>query len=693
MGAGACRLGGVMKRVLVVDDHTENRYYLEVLLAAQGWQVDTAGNGEEALERLAVSVPEAVISDLLMPVMDGYTLLRNVRSDQRLAQVPFIVYTATYTSAEDEHLARNLGADGFLLKPSEPRDLLDCLEQALAKRRSTHHPAAADDSDVETATLELYNRALIRKLEAKMTQLDAANRALEADVARRQQIEASLRASEERFQLVSKATRDAIWDWDLVADTLWWNEGLEQLFGYAHGQVAGGHAWWLDHVHEDDRDRVASSHRGAIATEQENWSAAYRFRRQDGSFADVEDRGYILRDDQGCALRIVGVLSDVTDRKAMEAQLRQAQRLEAIGQLTGGIAHDFNNLLTVIMGNAELIAENAAPGSDEQESATMISASAQRGADLTRRLLTFARKQTLESRVIDVNAQVGELEPLLRQSLGAQVQIAFHLDADLWPALVDPAQLENAVLNLCLNARDAMPEGGWLTVETVNVSRDFDGEGAEDARDFVMLAVSDTGIGISEEHLARVFEPFFTTKEEGQGSGLGLAMVYGFIKQSGGYINIYSESGRGTTVKLYLPRGASVAQHAAAQAAPELPGGSESILLVEDDALVRGYTSHVLTMLGYTVEVAVDGNEALERLRAGAAFDLLFTDIVMPGMNGFALAEEVVRLRPGIRVLYTSGYTRQAAARHDPETAMAQMLTKPYARQDLARRLREVLDG
>jgi len=680
-----------MKRILVVDDHAENRYFLKVLMAAQGWQVDEAGNGHEALERLVDSVPDAVICDLLMPVMDGYTLLRHVRADPRFASVPFIVYTATYTSADDERLARSLGADAFLLKPAEPQDLLACLGDVMAPCRSAAAPAVTDDG-TETDVLELYNRSLIRKLETKMAQLDEANHALKADVAERQAVEAALRASEERFRLVSKATHDVIWDWDLVADTLWWNEGLQQLFGYPHGQVTGGHAWWLARVHDEDRDRVAVSHQEAITTGVENWSSGYRFRRADGSYAEVEDRGYVLRDDQGHALRIVGVLSEVTERKAMEAQLRQAQRLEAIGQLTGGIAHDFNNLLTVIMGNAELLAEGAAPGSDEQDFATIISASAQRGADLTRRLLTFARKQALESRVVDVNVQVGEIEPLLRQTLGAQVQIAFHLDADLWPALVDPAQLENALLNLCLNARDAMPEGGWLTVETANVARDFDGPEHSAANDYVMVAVSDTGVGIEREHLARVFEPFFTTKDEGKGSGLGLAMVYGFIKQSNGHINVYSEPGRGTTVKLYLPRAAAPTEEAATPQATALPGGQESILVVEDDELVRSYTRHVLAMLGYTVHVATDAPGALEVVREGAALDLLFTDIVMPGMNGFALAEEVVRLRPGIKVLYTSGYTRQAAARHDPETVMEKMLSKPYARHDLARRLREVLD-
>ncbi|MCC5885650.1 MAG: response regulator [Gammaproteobacteria bacterium] len=681
-----------MKRILVVDDHAENRYFLQALMTAKGWQVEEAGNGHEALERMATAVPDAVISDLLMPVMDGYTLLRKVRADARFADLTFIVYTATYTSADDERLARDLGADAFLLKPAEPDDLLTCVEQSLVARSAKSHAVAVEEGG-ETDVLELYNRSLIRKLEAKMEQLDEANRTLQADIAKRRAVEASLRASEERFRLVGKATRDAIWDWDLGADTLWWNEGLEHLFGYPHGLVKGGHSWWLDRVHDEDRQRVAGSHREAVTTDRENWSAAYRFRRDDGSYADVEDRGYVLRDDEGQALRIVGVLSDVTERKAMEAQLRQAQRLEAIGQLTGGIAHDFNNLLTVIMGNAELLAESSEPGSEAQESATMISASAQRGADLTRRLLAFARKQTLEARVIDVNAQVGELEPLLRQSLGAQVQIAFHLDAVLWPALVDPAQLENALLNLCLNARDAMTGGGWLTVETANVSRDFDGEEAAEPHDYVMLAVSDTGAGIAPEHLARVFEPFFTTKAEGKGSGLGLAMVYGFIKQSGGYINIYSEPGRGTTVKLYLPRAAAEAQDDAPASAVQLPGGQESILVVEDDELVRAYTSQVLAMLGYEVHVASEALEALDILRCGTPVDLLFTDIVMPGMNGFALAEAAVRLRPGIKVLYTSGYTRQAAARQDPETAMAQMLTKPYARQDLARRLREVLDA
>ncbi len=683
-----------MNSVLIVDDNAENRYYLETLLSASGWKVESARNGQEAL-KLALSMPpDALVSDLLMPVMDGYTLLRRMRAEKRLCDVPFLVYTATYTSREDERLALDLGADAFLVKPAEPDVIVNCLGEICARRSSGR--AAEPVREGEPDLLELYNRTLIRKLEGKMEQLDAANRHLEEDLAARKAIEASLRESDERFRLLTRATREAIWDWDVARDTLWWNEGMQRLFGHADEVVADGRAWWIERIHPDDCERVSHGREEAVVTGAEHWSAQYRFRRRDGSYANVEDRGHVLRDDAGTAVRMVGAMWDATERLALEAQLRQAQRLEAIGQLTGGVAHDFNNLLTVIMGNAELLAETHPPGTSEHEFLMMISASAQRGADLTRRLLTFARKQALEARVVDVNQQIGQIDALLRHTLGSDIRMDFQLAADLWPALVDPAQLENALLNLCLNARDAMPQGGWLTVETSKASVDeasADPERALAAGDYVQLAVSDTGTGIPPEHLARVFEPFFTTKDEGKGSGLGLAMVYGFIRQSGGHINIYSELGRGTTVKLYLPRGSDAAAVETAAPVMALPRGAEHILLVEDDDLVRDYTSYVLQQLGYTIHPAVDGKAALEMLAGEVPIDLLFTDIVMPGMNGFAVAEEAVKLRPGLKVLYTSGYTRQAAARQEPDMALSQMLSKPYARGDLARRIREVLDS
>jgi signal transduction histidine kinase len=382
-------------------------------------------------------------------------------------------------------------------------------------------------------------------------------------------------------------------------------------------------------------------------------------------------------------------IEDLNDR------LRVSQRLEAVGQLTGGIAHDFNNLLTVILGNAEMLNERLAGQPRLAPLAGMVVEAAERGAELTQRLLAFARKQALEPRAVDVNAQVAALDALLRRTLGEHIEIAFDSGAEPCNALVDPSQLDSAVLNLCLNARDAMPDGGRLTIETANVQLGPDYAALwpdVQVGDYVLLAVSDTGSGIAPEHLSRVFEPFFTTKEQGKGTGLGLAMIYGLIKQSGGHITVYSELGQGTTVKLYLPCTREPVSIDTRKAGPaQAQGGIETILLVEDDALVRRYAQDQLRALGYEVIETENGVQALAVLRSGRAVDLLFTDVVMPGMSGPDLAHAALALRPGLKVLYTSGYTENAIVHNGRLDAGVHLLSKPYRRDDLARRVREAL--
>ncbi len=385
-----------------------------------------------------------------------------------------------------------------------------------------------------------------------------------------------------------------------------------------------------------------------------------------------------------------------TDISELNTRLQQSQRMEAIGQLTGGVAHDFNNLLTVVLGNAELLAEQRDMDPRLRAMADSIVTAAQRGAELTQRLLAFARKQALDPKAVDINQLVGSLDPMLRRTLGAHIEIELIRAAGLWSALVDQGPLENALLNLCLNARDAMPDGGRLTLETANVR--LDDEYVQRFGDvvpgqYVMLAVSDTGQGISPQNLQRVFEPFFTTKAKGKGTGLGLAMVYGFVKQSAGHLAIYSELGQGTTVKMYLPRATtSPTGQNAAPVVSSVAGGSETILLVEDDAAVRHYAVTALRSFGYKVIEAEDGPTALALLDQVGPLDLLFTDVVMPGgMNGRALADAARLKRPGLRVLYTSGHTENAIVHHGRLDVGAQLLSKPYRRSDLDRAVRAAL--
>jgi len=382
--------------------------------------------------------------------------------------------------------------------------------------------------------------------------------------------------------------------------------------------------------------------------------------------------------------------------EANEAQVRQAQKMEAVGQLTGGVAHDFNNILTVITGTIEILAEAVKDRPQLAQITDMISAAAARGADLTRHLLAFARRQPLQPRNTDVNALVIDAARLLRPTLGEQIEIESMLAHDSAPALIDPSQLSTAILNLALNARDAMPDGGKLTLETRNVVLDENYPSMTSEikpGNYVMIAVSDTGEGIPGNLLDKVFEPFFTTKEVGKGSGLGLSMVYGFVKQSNGHIKIYSEESHGTTVKLYLPAAAGVPDALATEAG--VSGGEhggESILIVEDDALVREYVVTQISRFGYHTMAAGNAAEALALIDGPERFDLLFTDVIMPGgLNGRQLATEALKRRPELKVLYTSGYTENAIVHHGRLDAGVLLLPKPYLSSDLARMIRIAL--
>jgi signal transduction histidine kinase len=387
---------------------------------------------------------------------------------------------------------------------------------------------------------------------------------------------------------------------------------------------------------------------------------------------------------------------DITERRQLEEQFRQAQKMEAVGQLTGGIAHDFNNLLTVILGCSEFIGEEVKENPRLHKMAQMILEAAQRGADLTHRMLAFARRQALQPKPVDVNRMLANMETFLRRTLSADIDLEVIQSGEDCTAFVDLTQLENALLNLCVNARDAMPAGGKLIVEAGSAT--LDSSYAEQNADvtpgqYILIAVSDTGCGISPENLERVFEPFFTTKEVGKGTGLGLSMVYGFAKQSQGHVKIYSEPGHGTSVKLYLPKADQKSEPSNQEATliADLKG-SEFILLVEDNAPVREFAKAQLLYLGYRVLEAGNGKDALAVLREHKDIDLLFTDVVMPGgLNGRELALEARKLYPSLKVLFCSGYAESAILHMDLMDKDVQLLNKPYSRLQLARRIRGML--
>ncbi|WP_342394740.1 PAS domain S-box protein [Sinorhizobium garamanticum] len=487
--------------------------------------------------------------------------------------------------------------------------------------------------------------------------------------------------------------RDAIIVHGIDHRILFWNKGAERIYGWTAEEALGQSVGPL--LYGDDFNSLAYA---AAVVDTGEWTGEIAQRRRDGSCITVEARCSLMRDSTASPHSILSINSDITRRLAIEEQLRQAQKLEAVGRLTGGIAHDFNNLLTVILGNAEVLAERLSEDKSLRHLAEMTSAAAQRGADLVHRLLAFARRQALEPQVVDLNSLLKDMDGLLRRALSAEIEIEFIQSADLWNALVDPSGLETAILNLCLNARDAMPRGGRLTIETGNLSlnQNYADCGAEIAPgQYVVVTISDTGIGMQPQILARAFEPFFTTKETGKGSGLGLSMVFGFAKQSNGHVKIYSEPGRGTTVKIYLPR--AVRGEEETRSSPEkavVPQGTEKILLVEDNGLVLSYVAAQLENFGYRIIAAGNGQEASDILREVSDIDLLFTDVIMPGgLNGGQLAEEARRIRPEIPILFTSGYTEDFITHQGGLDPGLHFLKKPYRPRELAAKIRLILDG
>ncbi|HEX7031139.1 MAG TPA: PAS domain S-box protein [Gammaproteobacteria bacterium] len=485
--------------------------------------------------------------------------------------------------------------------------------------------------------------------------------------------------------------RDAIIVRDVDNRITYWNKGAERLYGWTAGEAIGRD---MEELLQPSPQTFHAAVRHVL--EKDEWNGEITKRRKDGSIVNIDGAWTLARDDNGRPQSILTIDTNITERLALEEQLRQSQRLESIGKLTGGVAHDFNNLLTVILGNAELMLDRVPAGDPLHKLAEMSRTAANRGAELTHRLLAFARRQALEPHMIDVNQLVLGMEDLLRRTLLENIDLEVIPRDNAWWAFVDPGQLEAVLLNLAINARDAMPEGGLLTIEIDNVELD-DAYAADNAEvtpgRYVMIAVSDTGHGIPPENLGRVFDPFFTTKEKGKGTGLGLSMAYGFAKQSEGHIKIYSEPGQGTTVRLYLRR-ANRAEEAATLGAGTKtePSGSEKVLIVEDDELVREHAASQLQKLGYNVIAAPDGPRALEIMKRESDIDLLFTDVIMSGgMTGRELAETAKRLRPKLKVLYTSGYTENAIVHQGRLDRGVHLLQKPYQRTELAKKLRQAL--
>ncbi len=679
-------------RVLIVDDHDENAYYLRAILSVHGHAVDTARNGADALDVARAAPPDLVISDLLMPVMDGYTLLRHWRSDLRLHVIPFIVFTATYTEPEDEQLALNLGADAFLLKPADVDTILAVIA-AVMQRARANRPSEGVAGPDDPVTLREYSEVLIRKLEQKSLQLEESNRLLQADVAARERAERALRESEARFRELADNIDDVFWLGDAPAGRIHYvSPAFEAVWGRSVEHLYQSPDAWLEAVHPEDRERV----RRVIARATGGrWDEAYRVVRPDGSVRWVRTRAHPVRDaSDGEVKRVAAVSRDVTEYRRLEEQLRQAQKMEAIGRLAGVVAHDFNNLLSVILSYATLVLDALEDHDPLCEDVEEIRRAGERATGLTRQLLAFSRQQVIEPQVVDLGRVVRETERMLRRLVGESVELVLADVSQGAMVYADRGQLEQVVMNLAVNARDAMPRGGRLTIEVRAVELDdayvADHPGLM-AGPHVLLAVSDTGSGMDQATRERIFEPFFTTKDNG--TGLGLATVFGIVKQSHGHIYVYSELGLGTVIRIYLPvTERTHTTRPAARPAPATLHGHEAVLLVEDDRQVRETNRAILERHGYKVFEAGDGAAATELCEAlTEPIDLLVTDVVMPRMSGRELAQRLEERRPGIKVLFVSGYTASAILQDGVLPDGCAFLEKPITPEALLRKVREVL--
>ncbi|MDY3557942.1 GAF domain-containing protein [Gemmata sp. JC673] len=579
----------------------------------------------------------------------------------------------------DKDACRRVGVRSMVVVPLRYQGTVVGVLKVLSNR-----PGAFGDQEVNTLQL------MAALLAAALHNAQAFERGRAATAERGE----ALRRSERRYRTLVTAAAQIVWV--MAPDgTPVVVHGGEDYFGVTDAPVPA--ASWLERTHPDDRARVGSVASDAIARGQP-FQMEYRLRRTDGTWRQVASRGLPVRDADGRVLEWVGVIDDVTDRRQLEDQFRQAQKMEAVGRLAGGVAHDFNNLLTVINGFSKIVLDTLPSGTPHRESVEMIRDAGQRAAVLTRQLLAFSRKQVLQPTSLNLDDLLAGMSRILAQLIGADVDLTVRGAPEPWVVQADAGQIEQVVMNLAVNARDAMPTGGQLTIETANVTLDAGYVSVHpEARpgQYVRLAVTDTGCGMDAATKARIFEPFFTTKGE-NGTGLGLATVFGIVKQSGGHIEVYSEVGVGTTFKAYLPRDRSAPSSSESGAAlrPTPARGSETVLLAEDEDGLRRLAKMVLQRAGYTVLEARHGGEALHLCeRHDGPIHLLATDVVMPSMGGRQAAERLRVLRPEMRVLFLSGYTDDTVVRHGVLEADVAFLQKPFSPDALVQKVREVLDA
>ncbi|MFH0996312.1 MAG: response regulator [Pseudomonadota bacterium] len=648
-------------RVLVVEDSQTLANIIKKAFTAHGYRADTALTARAAAAAFEKTAYDVAVLDYHLPDGMGDALLDTFRA-QRPDCVCLMMTTDTGPELALDWMKR--GAAAYLKKPFQTDYLI---ELSVRARR-------------ERALLRVQDLIEVRTRE--------------------------LRESEARFRNAMDATRDGLWDWDMSSGRVYFSPAYLGMLGYSSVELPGELNTWIDLVHPADRAYTLAANHACIRNETQAVDVEFRMRAKNGSWRWIRGRSHaVRRDAAGQALQMIGTHMDITGRKRaeeekgkLEGQLQQALKMESVGRLAGGVAHDFNNMLGAILGYAELAIAQVDPAQQVFANLQKIQKAAQRSADLTRQLLTFARKQTVAPKVLDLNETVESMLRMIERLIGEDIDLNWLPEADLWQVRVDPSQIDQVLANLCVNARDAIAGVGRITIETGKIAFDADycaNHAGFVPGEFVRLAVSDNGCGMDKETLTHIFEPFFTTKVIGRGTGLGLATVYGAVKQNNGFINVYSEPGQGTTIKIYLPRrkGNDGRTKKKGPAAP-IARGHETILLAEDEPVILELTTTMLEQLGYSVLAASTPGEAIRLAQAHPGpIHLLMTDVVMPEMNGRNLAKNLLSLYPRLKRLFMSGYTANVIAHHGVLDEGVYFIQKPFSIKELAAKVRDALGG
>lgn len=679
-------------KVLIVDDKYENCLLLEALLKGNGYEVQSALNGAEAIEILNSSKVDLIISDILMPVMDGFELCRKSKSNEKFKHIPFIIYTATYTGPEDEVFANKIGADRFIVKPCEPDVFMEIVNEVLsAKQRGE---LCNEISSVpENEIFKLYNARLVRKLEQKMIQL-------EKEILIRQDVEKKAKEAAERWKIIFDAMLDPVAFLSIDHIILQCNRSFANFIGQESEKLVGQNCCQLIHG-SSYPIKNCPIERSILSGNRETIELCVG---EKTVFVLIDP----VKDSEGKIYGFVHIIRDVTEHKKMESAQKelqnkfyQAQKMESVGRLAGGVAHDFNNLLSIVLGYGEILLESLDNNHPNYELVEQIYQAGLRARELTKQLLAFSRKQVLEMKIMNINDVIIDFEKLLRRLIGEDIILKLVLTSEKLMVKADPSQIEQVLMNLAVNARDAMPNGGMLMIETKAVElTDIHAEKCQGlpSGNYVMIGISDTGIGMEKDVIERLFEPFFTTKGEEKGTGLGLATSYGIVKQHGGDLTAYSKLGEGTTFTIYLP---IYNESQIEKEQPSIPvkiqtpmERSFTVLIIEDDSPSQNLLYKILTEKGHSVILSNGAFEAINKAKDYKGnIHLVLTDVIMPEMKGPEVFEKIQEYHPESKVLYMSGYTDNMIISRGILEEKIIFIQKPFTIQNLLEKCYQAIYG